>query len=341
MHRSAHYFTAGLLFVLLITPGNSARAQNFYEGKTIQISVGFGPGGGYDIMARLLARYMGRYIPGNPNIIVVNKPGASGLLAINQLYANLPKDGLYFGTSHSATPLQEALGVQGVQFKSAEMSWIGSLTQSVNVVGVTKMAGVKSLDDVKQKEVIMGATGSGGGIMSAYPRMLNNFFDTQFKIVPGYQGSTDIFVAMERNELHGGTTAWSSWKIARPDWIRDGTLVPLVQIGPKRVPDLPNVPLLDEIVKDDAQRQMALLLCGNMYIERSFQGPPGIPADRLETLRRAFIRTAADSGFIAEAAKLGEEIEPHTGDEVAQIVNSIVNTPRELVERMRNATGLE
>lgn len=341
MVRLNAFRTAGAAAALLAALAVPAAAKDFYEGRTITIIVGFGPGGGYDTMARLLSRHMGNHIPGSPAIIVQNMPGSSGLKSVNHLYAAAPRDGTVFGTFHSATPLHEALGAKGIRFKSAELSWVGTMSQSVNVIAVTKAAGVETVEDVRKKEVIMGAVGSGGGIMGAYPRLLNNFFDTKFRIVAGYRGSNGVFLAMERNEVHGATTAWASWNIARPQWVKEGKIVPLMQIGPKKLPDLPNVPLLYDLVKNDEQRQMVNLLSGNMQIERPFAGPPKIPDDRLETLRRAFDGTVKDPKFLAEAKRLGAKIDPHTGEEAAKIVKSIIDTPLALVAKLRSATGLK
>lgn len=329
-------FAAALLMV-----AEPVSANQFYNGRIITIIVGFGPGGGYDTMARVLARHMGKHIPGKPEFVVTNMSGASGLKSVNHLYAVAPRDGTVFGTFHSATPLQEALGARAVRFKAVELSWIGSLSQSINVLAVTSAAGAHTLEDAKAKEVIMGAVGSGGGIMGAYPRLINAILQTRFKIVAGYRGSNDVFLAMERGEVHGATTAWASWNIARPAWVRDGKVIPLVQIGPKKNADLQDTPLLLDLVKTEDQRRMVQLLSGNMQIERPFAGPPEIPSERLTMLRRAFDATARDPAFLADAKQAGETIDPHTGEEATEIVRQIVETPKALVEQLRAATGLK
>jgi len=316
-------------------------AQPFYENRTVTIIVGFGPGGGYDTMARVLARHMGSHMPGKPNFVVMNMSGASGLKSVNHLFSVAPRDGSIFGTFHSATPLQEALRSKAVRFKSVELSWVGSLSESVNVLAVTDAAGVRTLEEAKSRQVIMGAVGSGGGIMGAYPRLMNALLQTRFKIVAGYRGSNDVFLAMEREEVHGATTAWASWKIARPTWVRDGKVVPLVQIGSKKNADLPDTPLLLDLVKNEDQRRMVHLLSGNMQIERPFAGPPAIPQARLALLRRAFNATVRNTAFLADAKQAGETIDPRTGEEVAEIVRQIVETPAALVDRLGAATGLK
>src|SRR5262249_32456622 len=256
---------------------------------------------------------MSRYIPGEPGIVVSNMPGASGVKAVNYLYSGAPKDGTVIGTFNSAMPFLEAAGAPGVQYKSTELSWIGNLSQSVQVVVVWHTAGIRTLDDAKKREVIMGALGS-GGTMTIFPRLLNAAFGTKFHIVTGYQGGTDVNIAMERGEVEGrGASAWTTWKRTRPDWVKERKIVPLVQIGPRKDPDLTEVPLLNDLAQNDEQRQMFLLVAGNIQIERPFAAPPGIPADHLRTLRNAFNLATEDPAFLAEAERLETDVAPQTG----------------------------
>src|SRR4051794_1767241 len=246
---------------------DTTTASDFYKDKKITLLVGTTAGGGYDTDGRLIAKYMARYIPGSPSIVVSNMPGASGVRAVNYLYSVAPKDGTVIGTFNSAMPFLEAAGAPGVQYKSSELSWIGNLSQSVQAVVVWHTAGVRTLDDAKKQEVIMGALGS-GGTMTIFPRLLNGAFGTKFRIVAGYQGGTDVNLAMERGEVQGrGAGAWTTWKHTRPDWIKDGKIVPLVQIGPKKDPDLSQVPLLNELAQNEEQKQMFRLVAGNIQIE--------------------------------------------------------------------------
>jgi len=315
-------------------------SQNFYTGKTITLVVGHSSGGGYDTNARLLARHIARHIPGNPTIVVQNMPGASGMKSVNHLYAVAPRDGSVFGSFHPASPLQEVLGNKAVRYKSAELSWIGSLSQSINVLAVTPQAGLKNLKDAAEKEVIMGAVGGGRGTMGAYPRLINSMFGTKFRIVPGYKGSRDVLMAMERGEVHGAVDAWVSWTINRPTWLAEGKIVPVVQIGPQKAADLSDVPLLRDLAKTDEERQMIDLFSHTMEIERPFAGPPSIPTDRLATLRAAFDATVKDPAFLADAKKSRAVIDPHSGVEVAKIVKSIIDTPAPVVKKVKDAAGL-
>jgi tripartite-type tricarboxylate transporter receptor subunit TctC len=328
----------GVVVSILLCFCNAALADDFYKGKTITIVVGFGPGGGYDLTARLLARHMGRFIPGSPNMVVTNMPGASGIKSVNYLYSIAPRDGTVLGTFHSASPFYEATHMPGVQYKSAELSWIGNLSRSVNAVAVWHETGVRTLDDAKSATVVMAAL-AGAGIMDTYPRLLNNLFGTKFQIVAGYE-STNTVNIVERGEVQGATTAWNTWKIARPQWIKEGKIVPLVQIGPEKDAELAHVPLLDELARNEEQQQMFRLISGNVAIERPFTAPPQIPLDRLEVLRRAFDQTTRDPAFLADAERMQSDVDPQTGETVQRIVAAIVNTPSSVIEKLKMSAGL-
>jgi tripartite-type tricarboxylate transporter receptor subunit TctC len=316
-----------------------AQASDFYAGKTITLVVGFAPGGGYDLTARLLARHLPRFIPGRPKIVVTNMPGASGIKSLNYLYSVAPKDGTTLATFHSASPFYEAIGTAGVQYKAAELTWIGNLSRSVNVVAVWHDAGVRSVDDAKKVPVIMAAL-AGAGIMDAYPRLLNRLFGTMFNIVAGYDGTNNVNIALERGEVQGATTAWNTWKITRPEWVREGKIVPLVQIGPEPDPDLSDVPMLTSLAESEEQLQMLQLLSANVAIERPFAGPPGIPPDRLAILRRAFDRVTADREFLAEAERLRVDVAPQSGETVEQIVKAVTAAPPETIRKLKAELNL-
>jgi tripartite-type tricarboxylate transporter receptor subunit TctC len=331
--------TLGVIVSTLLSWSDGASAQDFYKGKTITIVVGFGPGGGYDLTARLLARHMGRYIPGSPTIVVSNMPGASGIKSVNYLYAIAPRDGTVFGTFHSASPFYETMRMSGVQYKSAELSWIGNVSRSVNAVAVWHATGVRSLEDAKRTTVIMAAI-AGGGIMDTYPRVLNNLFGTKFRIVSGYEGTNAVNIAIERGEVEGGTTAWNTWKVARPQWIKERKIIPLVQIGPEKDAELAQVPLLHELAQNEEQQQMFRLISGNVAMERPFTAPPKIPSDRLEILRRAFDQTTKDPAFLADALRMQSDVSPQTGEAVQAIVTSIVSTPAAVIDKLKINAGL-
>ncbi|MCD6073412.1 MAG: tripartite tricarboxylate transporter family receptor [Rhodospirillales bacterium] len=331
------FLIAVLCISVLSVSEPQAQEKSFFEGKTITIVVGTTAGGGYDLNARMLARHYSKYIPGNPNIIVTNMPGASDVKSVNYLYSVAPKDGTVIGAFNSAIPFYERMGVEGVTYKSAELSWIGNLSQSTQAVAVWHSIGVKNLDDAKKKEVIMGALGD-TGTMAYYPKLLNRFLGTKFRVVTGYQGGPDVELAMERGEVHGrGAGTWFTWQSTRPEWIKDGKIVPLVQIGIKKAAGIENVPLLTDLARNDEERQIFDVFSGNVAIERPFAGPPGVPSDRLQILRRAFDQTMKDPAFIQESIKLRSELDPNSGEVTEKIVAKMMATPQPYIDELKKA----
>jgi tripartite-type tricarboxylate transporter receptor subunit TctC len=326
---------AAVAIVGIAVLAGSAAAQDFYAGKQIRVIVGTGSGGGYDTWARLVARHLGEHIPGQPTIIVENMPGASGIKAVNYLYEAAPKDGTVLASFNNAIPSYQAVNQPGIRFKSEELSWIGSLSQVPTVIAITKRAGVKNIEQAKHKEVIIGATGT-AGTKAAYPAILNSLVGTKFKIVGGHASSKPIMLAMERDEVQGdGGNPWSSWLIGKPDWVKDGTLVPLVQVGLKKEPGLPDVPLLTELARDDEQRAIFAFVCAPIAMQHPFAGPPGMPKERIEPLRRAFEAMIKDLAFLAEVERFKLDLTPLDGIELEKLVHSIVATPTDVVQRRR------
>ena len=315
-------------------------AQDFYAGKTIRIIVGTGSGGGYDGSARLTARYLGKYIPGNPTFTVENMPGASGLKATNYIYSAAPKDGTVIATVNNAIPMYEAIGHDGIRFKSTQLNWIGSLLQTPGIIAVWHTSGVKTIEEAKQKTIVIGATGAAGG-KATYPALLNNTIGTKFRIVTGYEGSNNIQLAMERGEVQGdGNARLSSWRSTKPDWVRDKKIIPVVQVGLKKDSDLPDVPLLTELAQNDEQRKMFEFASQPVSMQQPFVAPPDIPADRLEQLRRGFDAMTKDPDFRKEAERLDLDIDPVTGEEVQKIVHAIVSTPADIIRNVQAATAV-
>src|SRR4051794_10552346 len=291
------------LGLLSFGPAQSQSADTFFAGRQVRIIVGTGAGRGYDAYARLVARHLGRHLAGNPTFVVENMPGASGTRALNYLYANAPRDGSVIATFNSAVPYYQAVGQTGVRYKSEELSWIGSLAQPASVVAVWHTSGVRTLDDARRIEVILGATGA-TGTKASYPTLINNTLGTKFKIVTGYEGGNAVTLAIERGEVAGdGSSRWSSWKATRPEWVRDRKIVPVVQIGLKRDTDLPDVALLTDHAQNDEQRQMFAFVSAPDALGQPFAGPPQMPAERLKMLRRAFDELVLDPAFRAEAEK--------------------------------------
>jgi tripartite-type tricarboxylate transporter receptor subunit TctC len=312
---------------------------DFYKGKVIQLIIATGAGASYDFYGRTVARHMTTHMPGNPAFAAQNMPGASGFRAGNHLYAVAPKDGTVIATFNSAVAFYQAMNQPGIQFKAENFSWIGSIPQDSAVVVVWHTTGVKSVEDARKTEVIMGATGA-SGTMAGYPALLNSMLGTKFKIVTGYDGGNSVNLAMERGEVTGrGNTTWAAYKSANADWVKENKVIPIVQIGLVKDPDLPHVPLLTDLARNDDERRIFEFVGSTVALGQPFAAPPGIPADRLAALRAAFEKTLLDPAFRADADKLAAQVElnPIKGDEVTAIVKRTTETPPALVERTRLA----
>lgn len=311
-----------------------ASAEDFLGGKQIKLMVATPPGGGYDAYARLVARHMRDYLPGRPNIIINNMAGASGITGTNWLYEVAPRDGTVFGTFNKSEPFYQAIGQKGVRFKSEQFSWIGSMSQAPDTINVSDKAGVKTIEDVKKKEVIIGA--DSGGTMTLYPALLNSLIGTKFKIVTGYAGSAAVFHAIELNEVQGvGSAPWTTWKATKPDWVREKRILALVQVGMKKESDLADVPRLVDLAQNDEQRKLFTFVSEVANIERPYAAPPGIPADVLASYRKAFDEMVKDKTLIEEADKMRLDLDPQNGTAVAKIVNDIISTPPDIITKVR------
>lgn len=306
----------------------TASASDFYQGKTITMSTHTAPGGGYDTLLRLLARHYGRYIPGEPSFIVVNQPGAGGLLSLNYAAKRAPQDGTWLALVSQGLILHEALWRPGVEVSLTKFKWLGNLNSSNNVTATWYLSKVKTIDDAKAREVTVGSTGA-GAITSIVPAVMNSILGTRFKIIYGYPGGAAQDIAMERGELDGrSVNQWDGYKSLKPDAIKNNQLHVLVQIAMKKEPDLPNVPLLVDLVKGDAAKEgIARFMSQGVSASRPLAAPPDVPADRVAILRRAFDATMKDKQFLIDAERLGTEISPLSGDEVQRIIDEVVNAP--------------
>ena len=332
----------GLSTLLALGFGGGASAQeSFFAGKQIRLIVGTGVGGGYDAYARLVARFIPKHIPGEPSIVVQTMPGASGATAVSYLYSQAPRDGLVIATFNSAMPFYQAIGQPGTRFKSEDLSWIGNLSQGVSIFVLWRTAGIKTIADARRTEIIMGGTGS-GGISSAIPVLINSTLGTKFKVVSGYKTGLEVDLAMERGEVQGrGMVAWASTKAVHPDWIKDNKIIVFCQIGLKKDPDLADVPLLTELAETDEQREIFKFVSATGNLERPFAGPPGLPADRLKTLRDGLMAMTKDAGFLAAIAEQNLELDPLPGEETAKIVSAIVNVSPDIIEKTKAAMAVK
>ena len=320
-------------------PAHAQSVQQFFKGKTINLYIGFSAGGGYDAYARLLAQFMGPHIPGNPRIVPQNMAGGGSRVAANFLYNAAPKDGTALATVDQAIPVQQAIGDPTVKFNAKAFNWIGNLDSDNNVLTTWYKTGVKTIEEAKQKQVTLGATGF--NTSSQYPAALNKTIGTKFKIIFGYPGGNDINLAMENGEVGGrGSNSWASWKATRPEWVKDHKLNILVQIGLKKAPDLPDVPLMIDLAPNALDKAAFTILSSPPSVGRPIFGPPGMPADRVATLRQAFDDTMKDPAYIAAAKKEGLDMEPSSGQELAKVVDGIVDAPKNVIDRVSEITAV-
>jgi tripartite-type tricarboxylate transporter receptor subunit TctC len=311
------------------------QVANFYKGKTMEMIVPTSPGGDYDLRARLVSRHLGRLIPGNPTIIVKNMPGGLGVAASNYMYNIAPKDGTSLQIIFQNMPILQAVKQPGVQFDVREFGWLGNTTNTPNIINSWHTTGILKIEDVLEKELIVGAPGA----MSTsyiYPIALNQTIGTKFKVVTGYAGGNLVNLAMEKGEVGGrGSNSWASWKSGHPQWLTDKKIHLLVQVGLTRATDLPDVPLLLELAKNDADREFLTFLSADMGISRAFTTTPGVPRDRLAALQKAFMDTMRDKEVLAEADKTKHEIDPSDGDAALKISTMMINTRPEVLERYK------
>jgi tripartite-type tricarboxylate transporter receptor subunit TctC len=319
--------------------GGEAAAQTpeeFYKGKAIDFVIGYPPGGSNDTFGRLVARHIGKYIPGHPNVIPKNTPGAGSFLAVNQIFNVAPKDGTVIGIGAPTIPLDEKLGTQGVRFKTAELNWIGRVDSLINMVFTWKTSPVKTFADALKTEATLSGTGVGSTV-SIYPTVMNNVFGTKFKLVMGYKGSNEAMLAVERGEVEGHSTSWTALKVAHPDWIRDKNVTVFVQFALNRHPELPDVPTAVDLARNDEERAILRAIMNATEVGTAFFTTPGAPADRVSALRRAFDAAMKDSDLLSEAEKMRVGVSPLPGEELQKLVAEVSNLSPELLEKVRAA----
>jgi tripartite-type tricarboxylate transporter receptor subunit TctC len=327
-----------LALAALSTPASAESVDQFYAGRSISLVIGFAPGGGYDIYARLLARHMGNHIPGHPKIVPQNMPGAGSLRAAQFVYSAAPKDGTaigIFGRQMGITPLL----TPNANYDGTKFGWIGSITNEVSTCVSWHTSPVKTWDDLLTKQVTFGGDGPGAD-PDVFANLYKNVFGAKIKLVSGYHGTTPILLAMERGEVDGLCGySWSTIKSKNMDWVKANTINILVQAALKKDAELPDVPLVLDKAKTDEQRQILKLFLAGQETARPFTAPPGIPADRLAALRSAFDETMKDSDFLAEAKKLHLDINPLSGKEITDLMKELYATPKPIIQKAAQAVA--
>jgi len=325
--------------IMVLGIGDLARAAEvapFFAGKTLRVLVGFSPGGGYDLYARELARYMGRHIPGNPTVVVQNMPGAGSLKAVNYLYNAAPRDGTVIATFARGIVFEPLIGrPDGAQFEATKFNWIGSVSNEVGVCGIMSSRSVASWQDMLTKRTLIGASGAGAD-SDAFSIVLRNLFHLPMKIVTGYPGGADMNLAMERGEIDGRCGwSWSSILSTKRDWLVNKQIQITVQIALAKHEDLPDVPLIMDLVNDQQHSAALKVIVSRQSIARPFAAPPEVPTERIDALRRAFDQTAADPNFLAEMRRDALEVRPVAGAEVQKLMEEIYASPPEAVKLAR------
>ena len=316
-----------------VAAGRADSVADFYRGRTVEVYVGYSTGGGYDIYARMLARHMGRFIPGNPTLLPKNMEGAGSLRLANWLANAAPRDGTAFGTIGRGTAFDPVLGQPGAQFAAGDLSWIGSMNHEVSICASWATSGVASFEDLLTKELLVGAV-SNNDDTGQFAKVMNTVLGTKLKIVAGYPGGNDVVLAMERGEVQGRCGwSWSSVKSTHRKWLEEKKFTVLVQLALDKHPDLPDVPLVVDLAKNDEQRQILRLIFARQVMGRPFLGPPNIPPDRAASLRDAFMATMKDKDFLADTDKAQMEINPVSGDRVQALVKDIYSTPPEIAQK--------
>lgn len=311
-------------------------ADSFYAGKTVTIITSTGPGGSYDLVARLVAKHMPGHLPGAPTMIVQNMPGGGHVVATNYMFSIAPKDGTTIATVDNIIPLHQMLEGKGVHYDAGKFNWLGSTGPENSVAFVWAATGIKTVADAKKRDVILGATGAGSSTI-IYASIMNNLLGTRFKIVTGYKSANEVYLAVQKGELQATTGSYASLVTKHQNWLKEKKIAVIAQMGLTRAKALPDVPLLTELATTDDAREIMKLFSSPLALGQPYLAPPGLNAERVKTLRAALAATLNDPAFVADAAKAKFEVEPMTGAEVAKIVDETTHTPPKVIERAKVA----
>jgi tripartite-type tricarboxylate transporter receptor subunit TctC len=319
-----------LPFLLFLASGHTSA-------QTTTVVIGYPSGASYDIYARTFARHLGKHLPGKPTVIPQNMAGAGSLRAANFLYNAAPKDGSTIGMFARGLAMQPLLDDLGVQYDARKFNWIGSLTSEVSIVLSWHSKPFTTLDDAKNREMIVAASGSGADSV-IFPYILNGVLGTRFKVVTGYPGNADMLLAVERGEADGNAgTSWSGLTSFKPDWIRDKKINVMVQLGSRKHPDLAHVPLVIDLAKNASDRGILELIFARQQMAYPVVAPPGVPAQRVQALRQAFDAVLKDPDYLADSRRQNLESDPASGAEIAAVVDKMYASAPEVIVRARAA----
>lgn len=330
------FASLGLLLVAFAPVVQAQNLEEVFKGKTVRILVPTATGGDRALYTIPVATYMGRHLPGNPTVVPVFMPGAGGALAVNNVFSIAAPDGLTIATPLAPVVIAQATGDPSVKYDVRKMSWIGRTADANGIMAVWHTTPFKSVDDLKTQEAIVGTTGN-ASVTWINPQIMNKMIGTKFKMVQGYSGTGDTALAMERAETHGLFTTWSNLSNNHAEWVRDGKVRILLQVGLSRHPDLPKIPTMGELAPNEEARQVIDFMSSSSQMGQSFVGPPGLPASILAALRTAFDNTMKDRDFLETARKAGLQINPMNGATLTEVVLKTIDAPPAIIERYRAA----
>lgn len=330
--KTASICLAAAAAAALATP---AAAADFYKGRTVNVLISSSAGGGYDLYARILARHIDRFIPGQPTVVAQNMPGAGGMKLLNHAYNVAPQDGTVMFTLHQNLPMYQRMGARGVKYDARKIQGIGRLSAGNELLLASTKAGVKSYKDLYTKEVVVGSTGASSN-STVYPYIARNMLGLKFKVINGYKSGTEVQLAMERGELQGmGSWALGSMYVSGPQYLKPGMIVPIVQFGPKREKEWPDAPTALELAKTEADKAALEVVVQGPEIGRSYWAGPGVPKERVATLRAAFNAMIRDEKFLKEFRQLKMLPRFATGEEMEGVIAKIFAAPQSSIERLR------
>jgi len=323
---------AALAALATVTGAYAQSVEEFYKKTQLSVYVGSGAGGGFDEIARVFSVHFARHLPGQPSVIIKNMPGAGGLLNVNFMYAQAPRDGSAIAAPFNTVFMLPLFGDPAAKFDARKFTWIGSLDKQTGTCVVWHTSDIKTLADASKREVQVGATGV-NATPAIFSNMMNTLFGTRFKVISGYT-TNEMRFALERGETEGVCgLAWQTYKAVQPGWIENKQIRPIAQMGLVKNRDLPDVPLAIDMLKDPVDRRVFELVVLPQEFGRPFIAPPGVPADRAAAMIKAFAQTLIDPAFIADAAKIRLSLDPLTGEEIMRLLDEAHGAPKDVIER--------
>lgn len=330
--RLARLAMASAVVIGVAALPRAAAAQDggeFFKGKQISVMIGYGPGGGYDVYSRFMARHFGNHVPGNPSVVAQNRPGAGSIRLANELYNTLPADGTVIGMVADVLPIKKVVGEPGLMFDPNGFHWIGRLTVTDPVLVIRGDSPALTIEEAREKEVTIGIPGAGSATGQTIA-VLNYLLGTKFKLISGYPSGNDVRLALERGEVHGsGSIMWGVSK----EWITRGKLHMLYQTSLEKYPDLPDVPRLIDLGRNEDERRLLRFFGSYVEVGRSFIAPPKVPADRVAVLRGAFVKMTQDAAFLADARKAKLDLNVLTGEQMQRAIAEVTGLSGDLLAK--------